>query len=248
MFVKMPLFTRINEMSYRYYFDVDFDKNPHWLISGVSGSGKTHFGILVMSSILVEYPNCEFIVCDFKGDDSFKFFKEENYKDYYYFDKVKDGVDKVYNILLDRQKGNPNREKVFLYFDEYASFIGFLEKKEAEEYKNKVKNILMLGRSLGIHVISSTQRASADLYNQSRDQHSLYLTLGRMSKEVISMFYSDYKEDIDEQFGRGKGYILIEGSGFYKVEVDSNYSKEAAIGFIKEYIQSKYYNTSEPKA
>ena len=224
--IKLPLWRKFDREleDFEILFEVEFESNPHWLISGVTGSGKTFYSIMLLYVLTFYFENSKIIICDFKGDDSFNFLRD--YPDYYFFEQTRIGIDKAYDIMLERQAGNLDRSKCILYIDEYAAFIGYLSKKDAEDYKSKIKNILMLGRSLGVHLIISVQRASAELFSQARDQFSLNLILGSISKEVKNMFFSDFTELIDEEMGRGEGYILIDGQGFFKCKVFNEVSMD----------------------
>ena len=94
-------------------------------------------------------------------------------------------------------------------FDEWAAFLNSLPKKEAEEAKRKLSVLLMLGRSFGIHVLISQQRVDAVYFNAARDNFSVVVGLGRLSRESVQMMFSDYKDEIDPVKPRGQGTALI---------------------------------------
>ena len=74
--------------------------------------------------------------------------------------------------------------------------------------------LLMLGRSFNVHILVSQQRADASYFNTARDNFSVVIGLGNLSKESISMIFQDYKEDILPDRQQGTGYMLMDEVGF----------------------------------
>lgn len=186
----------------------DFIHNPHMLVFGSTGSGKTYFVKLLLARIGLKLPNAVVTVCDFKADD-FKFLSSsENYFD---FMRCSEGFDNFYKMFQDRQSGNDTcRDFRLLMFDEWASYLNMLDKKEVETAKSKLATLLMLGRSFNVHVLISQQRADASYFSTARDNFSAIVALGNISKESKQMFFSELKDDM-QPCALGEGYVLFNG-------------------------------------
>jgi len=207
---KMALDGELLTLRKQVYIDVDFNKTPHMLIVGGTGSGKTYFSKQVVAKIL-KYEDCDMIVCDYKGDQDFSFL--DGKEKFYRFDDCKNGVDEFETAFRKRQSGeDQSRKPNYLFFDEWASFIAsFSTKKEGDEYKNKIANLMRLGRSFGFFVILTMQRADASFFSEgSRDNFGVIVGLGALKKESVNMIFSEFKDQIRGQ-SRGRGYAMIGG-------------------------------------
>lgn len=186
----------------------DYVHNPHMLVFGSTGSGKTYFVKLLLAKIGLYLPRSEVTICDFKADD-FKFLSDSD--NYFDFMRCTDGFNDFYNTFLNRQQRNDScRDFRLLMFDEWASYLNMLDKKEAEAAKNKLATLLMLGRSFNVHVLISQQRADASYFSTARDNFSAVVALGNISKESKQMFFSDFKDEM-QPCGLGEGYVLFNG-------------------------------------
>lgn len=95
-----------------------------------------------------------------------------------------------------------------------------LDKKAADEVKRKIGNILLMGRSLGIHLIIGIQRADAEYFRAgARDQFGAILMLGNLSKEQKAMLALDYRDEMTATNTRGQGYLLLDGQGLHHIQV-----------------------------
>lgn len=205
----------INE-GYSIPFVLDFKSRPHLAIFGSTGSGKTYASKLLLGKISKFIKDSEFIICDYKGDSDFDFLLDKN--NFYRFEQVPKGIDKMIEILEKRQKKeDESRNFVLLFFDEWASFLNSLSKKESDLYKSKLSMLLMLGRSFNLHVIISQQRSDAIHFGTARDNFSVVITLGSLSKESIQMLFSQYKNEITPNQSIGNGYILEDGKSLNEI-------------------------------
>lgn len=194
----------------------DVVRHPHMVIFGATGSGKTYLLKLVLGRIALHIPDAHLTACDFKGDDDFSFL--DGCAAFYRFTAVRDGLDTFHDLLERRQAGEDKTKHHFLVFDEYASFLNSLDKKQAEAAKQHLASILMLGRSFNLHVILSQQRLDAAYFGNARDNFSAVIGMGKLSKESADMMFSDYKDIIDRNKPRGEGSCLL-GSDFYDIVV-----------------------------
>ena len=106
-----------------------------------------------------------------------------------------------------------------MVFDEWAAYLSFLDKKAADAAKQQLALLLMLGRSFNIHVILAQQRVDSNYFSAGvRDNFSLIIGMGRLSKEAVQMMFSDCKDDVNPCMERGCGNLLL-GGVHYKILV-----------------------------
>lgn len=192
-------------------------KAPHVIITGATGSGKTYFSTLLLGKIALQ-DNSSIFVCDFKGDDDFSFLNGSS--QFYRYKECTDGLNRFHELFVKRQsRENTDRDMLILFFDEWAAYLNYVDKKQAEEAKKKLSELLMLGRSLNVHVIISQQRADAQYFSTARDNFGLVIGLGNLSPESKEMLFRDYKKDMVSDRKRGSGYMLTNGTDFLKVIV-----------------------------
>jgi len=186
------------------------------LVFGSTGSGKTYLVRLLLARIGLYLPDASVTLCDFKADD-FRFCKGA--PNYFEFLQCSDGLQHFYDEFEQRQSGqDTSRSFKLLLFDEWASFLTMLDKKEAESARNKLSTLLMLGRSFNIHVLISQQRADAEYFAKSRDNFSIVIALGNISKESALMFNFD-RNNMTAVLGRGYGYMLSSGTKMKAIKV-----------------------------
>ena len=209
----------------------DFVHNPHMLVFGSTGTGKTYFVKLLLARIGMHLPQGVVTICDFKADD-FKFLSGQ--KNYYSFMSCSEGFNNFFEMFKARQSGEDTcRDFRLLMFDEWASYLNMLDKKEAETAKNKLATILMLGRSFNVHVLISQQRADAEYFSKSRDNFSVVVALGNISKESKQMFFSDFKDEM-QPCGQGEGYALFNGTTLKGLIVPTVRNSEKLQFFIRK--------------
>lgn len=189
------------------------------LVVGRTGSGKS-YALLTILGIFAKIPDIRIMICDYKKSSFSQF---EGNKNFYGYNDVGRGIKAVYQEFSERLQDNNqerNKNKIVLLIDEYGAFISSQDKKNAEQFKTLIGNMLFMGRSLGIIVILGTQRANSELYaNGARDQFSAVLALGNLSKEQKSMLFFEDREKLNRNNGLGEGYLLIDGKGVEPVKI-----------------------------
>ena len=199
------------------YISWNYARFPHMVIFGSTGSGKTYLLKILLGRISKHIPNAELIICDYKSDDDFSFLSGMD--NFYRFQQCMDGLERATQLLQERQSGIvSDRHFCCLVFDEWASFINTLDKKTAESAKQKLATLLMLGRSFNIHVIISQQRLDASYFNSARDNFSVIIGMGQLSKESVEMMFSDYKDIIVRNKSQGHGSMVL-GNQFFQIAV-----------------------------
>ena len=195
---------------------VDFSSVPHMLIVAPSGSGKTY--LLTYILVQIAKKSVKLILADFKGIDFIEF---NDCRNYYKHNSVGEAVDCVFDELQNRMANasvNSEYEPIYLCIDEWSGFLSSLAvKKEQDNYKQKLPNILMLGRGANIFIIMSLQRADST-YITGRDNFGNVVGLGTLSKESIAMVFNDNKEMIEPK-SRGKGYLQTDGKPLREIVV-----------------------------
>lgn len=200
----------------QHYHKWDYQKIAHMLVFGNTGSGKTYAVKLLLARIGLHINEASLILCDFKADD-FNFLKGT--PNYYAFTDCTAGLDRFYSEFQSRQSGeNTSRSFKLLLFDEWASYLNSLEKKQTEEARSKLSTLLMLGRSFNIHVLISQQRADAEYFSKARDNFGIVLSLGNISKESAAMFNFD-RDQMAPVTGIGQGYMIINGFEMKSIQV-----------------------------
>ena len=195
-------------------------KAPHTVIFGATGSGKTYATKLMLGRISMYCPDSQFFICDFKGDSDFCFLHDKNR--FYRFLDCKKGLADFYVLFQKRQSGEDNhRNMLLLFFDEWASYILNLEKREAEEEKKKLATLLMLGRSFNCLVLVSQQRVDATYFNSSRDNFNMVISLGNLSTEGKEMMFREFKDQMKPDRRQGTGYMITNGTDFTSIAVPS---------------------------
>lgn len=218
------------------YIHWDIASCPHLAIQGITGTGKTYLCKLILGRIGLYLPTGKITICDFKGDDSLIFL--DGCERYHRFEACMTGFDAFYNGFLHRQAGHDcSRNLHITLLDEWSSLLNYLDRKEAEEYRKKLSTILMMGRSFNYHILLAQQRLSAEDFPKVRDNLNTIITLGNPSKEVIGMFYSDFRENINNDRGLGTGYMLTNGSDFRKIVVPTITNMDKVEHYIKRAVE-----------
>lgn len=179
------------------YLPIDLNTHPHILCVGATGTGKTYALTLLMGKIAKYESSVRLVICDYKKSG---FGWLDGCGGFYGYTAVLDGLDAVYaefSVRLEANDDTRNAHKIVLLIDEYGALVSSLEKKAADEVKRKVGNILLMGRSLGIHLVVGIQRADAEYFRAgARDQFGAILMLGNLSKEQKAMLAPDYREQM----------------------------------------------------
>lgn len=201
----------------------DIEITGHACLVGGTGSGKSVATLYLLYNLLKNY-NVKLTICDFKksGDykgisDRFAEFNEVTgcIEEYYY----------EYEITLE----NSSQIKLLLV-DEYAGYIIWAaqnDKKKAEEIKQKISEILMLGRSRHCFIWCIQQRISASLFPTgigAIDNFQICIGLGRLSVDSRkSLFAGEHLDNIafEERFHpkTGQGLVLIDGQELQAIQI-----------------------------
>lgn len=110
---------------------------------------------------------------------------------YYGFSDCVQGLRDFYTAFKRQQELGIAGEPHYLVIDEWGSFIASLDKKEAEEMKRLLSELLMLGRAYQFFPIVGIQRPDASYFSSARDNFQCCLALGNLSPEGRRMVFPD---------------------------------------------------------
>lgn len=188
-------------------FDWNFEKYPHMLLAGDTGSGKSYFIFSILSGLLKS--GVEVLLADPKRTDlsglsettAFKgrvFAQTEDILAAFtqFYDDMMARADEYSEITKQNDEmGNYRSYGLnarFFVFDEFAAFVNGLGFREAETVKTQLGQITMLGRQLGYFVIIALQRPDADaIGSAARDQFQMRVSLGKMKSSGLAMVFPD---------------------------------------------------------
>lgn len=198
----------------------EFDKQPHALIVGGIGGGKSYFILTLIESLLKD--GADVRIMDPKRADlsdlgqvmPFVYSQKEDIisKIIQFYFEMLDTYDRYkhmpgyYTGCNYRDVGLPPH---FLIFDEYVAFMDMLGYSTADKVMTYLRKIAMLGRQAGYFLILACQRPDAKYFGDGmRDQFHLRVAFGRNSEMGYSMIFgSEVKKQFFNRGIRGRGYV-----------------------------------------
>ncbi len=204
----------------------NYDKNPHALITGVTGGGKSQF---VKYLMLESYKQgAEVYIFDPKGEwkyfvnmDGFdpKNYASDSNQISAKLRELVDLMNQRYMTFTDSAKEYNYRaygyKPVFVYFEELVATKTESDKKTQAEIMARLSALIVKARAAGIQIVLVTQSAKADVIDTNiRTQLGLKVALGNMGDTAFSMALGDYERLPSVSFdGVGVGYCrLLDGS------------------------------------
>lgn len=205
------------------------DKQPHALIAGVTGGGKTTFIFYLLIELLKM--KSMLYVCDPKKSDlgSLKhilgeeFVATESNQISRVIRQAKEEMDCRYRTYKD----NPDNFRfgasfkdyglspLFVIFDEMGAFRAGADKKVYTETMANLTEIILKGREMGVFVLLSTQQPNANnIPTELRDNLSLRIALGNMENEGYRMVFGESNTNIQSVSSVGGAYIFLDGLGW----------------------------------
>ena len=161
---------------------LDFNKDPHLLISAKTGAGKTYFiRSLILSLYLNKRPSKVFLndinqsnrdlyrVCSLNGSQDEII---SNLND----------INEELRVRADNFEKIDDFERIVIILEEYLAFINSLDKKDRSEVEKILKIIAATGRKYKINLILITQISSASEINSGIRSNMTNLILGRLDK------------------------------------------------------------------
>lgn len=188
--------------------------DSHLIVVGGSGSGKST-AVLYWLYKLREH-NCDLHIVDFKASHEF----EGITPNYAEFEASYDEIKSFYEAFTSTPEGGDGQVKILL-IDEIAGLLTHYSiskegKVKAEEIRNIMSSILMLGRSRKCFLWLSMQRYTASIFpssSGSADNFHICVGLGNLSVDGRKGLFAGEHFAGEEflQFGQGRGIVLIDG-------------------------------------
>lgn len=201
----------------------DMEITGHACLVGGTGSGKSVATLYLLYNLLKNY-SVKLTICDFKKSGDYKGISDR----FAEFNEVTGCIEEYYNEY-ETTPENSSQIKLLLV-DEYAGYIIWAtqnDKKKAEEIKQKISEILMLGRSRHCFIWCIQQRISASLFPTgigAIDNFQICIGLGRLSVDSRkSLFAGEHLGNIafEERFHpkTGQGLVLIDGQELQAIQI-----------------------------
>lgn len=202
--------------------DLSPKTNSHILLCGMSGSGKSYLENQILAKSALAEPDSDIFLADYKGEDALAYLRGCS-RYFFYRDTLK-ALEIVHGRLLARQSGaDTTRNPITLIWDEYMAqtlALNSEDKKAAAVVMGKVSEILMLGRSLSVRLVTSCQRPDALAFPAgSRLNYGVVVVLGAAVRSIYEMLLPDPEQVKSRQFGRGEGVALLQGSELHYIKV-----------------------------
>lgn len=210
---------------------VDLDKIGHTAIIGATNSGKTTETLYMLYQLLKLPCPVTLFIGDFKKSGDYKGITN-NFAEYM---EAVPLIDKFYKEFEETPEGST--EIKILLIDEFASLSIMLsqsDKKKADDIKNKIGTILMLGRSRHCFLWCVQQRLSAQFFlsgTGALDNFSVAIGLADLSPDSRKSLFSGHHFQ-DENFEKnfhpttGEGICLIDGQPLTAIRVPYIRDKE----------------------
>jgi len=194
----------------------DFHRHPHLLCGGDSGSGKSRFLYGLIDRLLDVTSEENIYVADAKFEEL-----EEVARDILRLPNVSastdDIMDIVSHVLTEMRRRHSeklrNEAPLFLIVDEYMALRLKLKKEPFIELEDNLKEIILLGRSVNVHIVIAMQRVDSKSIDLSiRDNMAIRIGFGNLSAENFKMLFKESRNEHEiENKNFGEGYVKIGG-------------------------------------
>lgn len=199
-------------------------KQPHVLIGGVTGGGKT----TLINYLILELLKMQstIFVLDNKNSDlaSLRQYLGNDYvgSNSNESARITRLVSEELELRFKTYKEDPNKfiyggnyldynlKPIVLIVDELGALRASADKKVFSEIISNLTNIVLKGREMGIFVVLSTQQPnSQNIPTELRDNLSVKISLGNLSDEGYRMCFNEVPEETIQNVG--EGFVFIDG-------------------------------------
>lgn len=151
---------------------IDIVNNPHMLVAGTTGSGKSTMLHALIANILL-YKNVELVLMDPKNIEFYKYSDLGSRKIKICFDyadclstlnDISQEMERRYNLIKKYRLSSDYFPYKVLIIDEFADLIS---QDTDFQFKSLLGKLAQKSRAAGIHIILATQRPSVDIVDGS---------------------------------------------------------------------------------
>lgn len=207
----------------------DIKRQPHALVCGVSGGGKTTYIFYLLIELLKM--KSTLYICDPKASDlgSLKHILGDEFvatESNHISRVIRQAKEEMANRYK-TYKDNPENFKfgasyvdyklnpLFIIFDEMGAFRAAADKKNYSETMANLTEIVLKGREMGVFVILSTQQANSNnIPTELRENLSMRVALGNIGNEGYRMIFGESNDSVQSISTTGGAYIYLDGLGW----------------------------------
>lgn len=193
---------------------IEVSPESHMIIVGGSGSGKST-GLLYFLYKMMKNNDVQITICDFKASHEFDGITDK----FAEFEDCYRQIKQFYSDFLSTPEGGDTLK--ILIIDEISGLMMHYSmnkatKEIADEIRQIMSSILMLGRSRKCFLWLSMQRFTSSIFpsaSGAADNFHVCIGLGRLTVEGRKGLFAGehFAEEDTLMFGCGKGIILIDG-------------------------------------
>ncbi len=179
-----------------------YKKDPHLLIAGTTGGGKSVLAQLLVKQLIER--SASLTILDYKAGGDWDGIVPQ-YAEFKDCDEMFDRFYQSFVETIEKKAYNEN----FLLIDELTAWVGGKDNKEKKIFMDKLGHIAFLGRQFGYHLIYIGQQISASVLDTAvREQAGTKIFVGnRISTESATMLFPNAQIDKSVRLPNFHGYI-----------------------------------------
>jgi len=204
-------------------WDLADPAQPHCLIAGTSGSGKSNLELAIAVTLAsgTSPEQLTLFVVD-GGNSTLQLLDRLNHTAAFAGDA--DGalrlVRNVAAIVLDRKQRSETKvtHRVLLIVDELANLLAVMDKKEAEQLQKDLASIAAEGRKFGIHLMACTQKPLAEVTGSLTKSNMALRFVGLMLSKSDANVAADMPDSGAERLAGNGDFIIRRGPMFQRFQ------------------------------
>ena len=173
---------------------IDFNKAPHLLIAGTTGSGKSVLIHNLLTNIMYSYKKpFQFVLIDPKGTELVMYRNVKNTTFVSETQKAINVLAQLENIMDNRYRNGTYHHEIFIVIDELADLM-LTSRFEVEQ---SIVRIAQKGRACGLHLIVATQSPRATVISgliKANMPYRLILKTTSVRESVVALDHKGSEE------------------------------------------------------